>query len=137
MSEEQNKELVMKALDLAFNQRNAEAAGELYSENFVGIGPGFTQKGRAGAVAGLQTFIDAFTETAVQFEHLIAEGDRVVAHFSGTCVHTREFQGNVPTGRPVAVNGVMIARVQDGLIAQLWFTLHWEPITTRSLLWGS
>ena len=99
MSEEQNKELVMKALDLALNQRNAEAAGELYSENFVGVRPGFRQTGRAGAVAGLQTFIDALTETAMQFEHLIAEGDRVVARFSGTCIHTRDFQGNVPTGR--------------------------------------
>ena len=96
MSEEQNKELVMKSLDLAFKQRNAEAAGELYSENFVGIGPGFQQTGRAGAVAGLQTFIDAFTETAMQFEHLIAEGDRVVAHFSGTCVHTGDFQAMSP-----------------------------------------
>ena len=129
MSEEQNTQLVVKMMDLAFNQRDVEAAGELHSETFVGTGPGYKHTGRAGAIAGLRTFTDAFTETEVRFEHLIADGDRVVAHFLGTCLHTGEFQGVAPSGRAVSVHGVIIAKVEGSQIAQLWFTLNWDGLT--------
>ena len=125
MTNEANKQLVLRAMDLAFNQRDPQAAGELYAEDYVGVGPNFEQAGRSGAVAGLRLFVDAFTDTSMTFENVLAEDDRVVVHFTGTGRHTGEFEGKAPTGAQVSVKGVMTARVREDLIVQVWFTLHW------------
>ncbi len=125
LTEDTNKQLVLTAMDLAFNQRDPEAAVELYADNFVGIGPNLAESGREDAVADLRLYLDAFSDSKISIENVIAEGDRVVVHFAGTGLHTGEFEGKPPTGAPVSVHGVIIARVQDNRIAQIWFTLNW------------
>jgi steroid delta-isomerase-like uncharacterized protein len=51
-------------------------------------------------------------------EELIAEGDRVVERWTGRGTHRGEFQGIPPTGKQVAVPGVVFYRIRNGKIAE-------------------
>ena len=92
-----------------------------HSVDFVGVGPGFQDVGREGAIACIRMFTDAFTEMQVKFENPFADGPKVVVQCVGTGVHTGEFQGNAPTGRPISFHCIVIMRVTNGEIDQAWF----------------
>ena len=48
---------------------------------------------------------------------MLADGDRVVERWTGRGTHQGEFQGIAPTGKRVAVPGVVFYRIADGKIA--------------------
>ena len=49
---------------------------------------------------------------------MIAEGDRVVERWTGRGTHRGEFQGISPTGKQVAVPGVVFYRLREGRIIE-------------------
>ncbi len=104
----QNKELVRKFYDLAFNQHQPKKAALAFlAEEYIQHNP-HVATGRKG-------FIDAFSdskekdESKAVFIRFIAEGDLVVLHS-----HKIEKPGD----RGVA--GVDIFRVKDGKITEHW-----------------
>jgi predicted ester cyclase len=50
----------------------------------------------------------------------VAEGDLVVSHFTDRGTHQGPLMGLPPSGRTIAVDGINIARVQNGRITELW-----------------
>lgn len=73
-------------------------------------------------IRGLKTFNTtlrtAFPDWYSTPEELVAEGDRVVERWTGRGTHRGEFQGIPPTGRQVALPGVVFYRIRDVKIVE-------------------
>ena len=65
-------------------------------------------------------FHTAFPDMTVTVNRLIAEGDRVGAHFNITGANTGSFMGIPPTGKKVDVVGAGVFRGVDGKLTDNW-----------------
>jgi steroid delta-isomerase-like uncharacterized protein len=62
----------------------------------------------------------AVPDARYEVDDLIAEGDRVVVRWTLRGTHRGAFGGIAPTGRPIALKGIAIYRVQDGKLMERW-----------------
>lgn len=120
MSTEQNKELARRFYD-AWNRNDRQALWELFSDDAVDHNPGPTQvSGKEGIRQSLNQFLDAFPNSQVTVDYLIAEGDKVTDHGVLTAVHSREFLGIPSTGKPVRIEFTDTYRIANGTIVEIW-----------------
>jgi predicted ester cyclase len=104
---ESNKELVRRLVDLAVNQQNLDALDEVAEGSIaetarIWIGP----------------FRDSFPDFRMEVVDLIAEGDKVVAHFKCSGTHLGTWMGNPPTGRRFeGVDEIYVFHVRNGRLA--------------------
>ena len=70
-----------------------------------------------------------FPDIHVTVEDTVAEGDRVVTRNTWRGTHLGEFNGIPATGNRVEITGIVIWRIENGMIAERWAT-----IDTLSLL---
>lgn len=111
---ERNKALVRDSIKRVWRDRRLEDLGELLAADFVDHGalPG-TPPGPAGFAAGVQQLLATFPDAVNRVDDMIAEADRVVTHWTMTGTHQ-------PTGKPIRLSGVTIARIDGGKIAEHW-----------------
>jgi steroid delta-isomerase-like uncharacterized protein len=113
---EANKALVIRFVDEFWSKGNLAAADELMAPDVVIHQP------EVGGVAGLKAFNTtiraAFPDWYSTAEELIVEDDRVAERWAGRGTHRGEFQGIPPTGKQVAVPGVIFYRIRDGRITE-------------------
>jgi predicted ester cyclase len=101
-----NKALVRRLVDEVVNKRDPAVIDELTESEFADtvrrwIGP----------------FRDAFPDFRMNIVELIADGDRVAAHFHCSGTHLGEWRGVAPTGRRFEdVDEIYLFRVRDGKI---------------------
>jgi C-1 hydroxylase len=124
---EENKAAVRRGIE-AFNGRDFSGLDEFVAADVVdhyhdlrGL-----EQYRQFVSMLLRVFPD-FHETV---EDIIAEGDRVWFRFSATATHLGEFRGRLPgsgmrvrvapTGNKIRGEGVIIYRLEDGKIAEIW-----------------
>jgi len=116
MTTDADKALVIRFVDEFWSKGNLAAAVELMAPDAVIHQPA------VGGVAGLKAFNTAiraaFPDWYSTAEELIAEGDRVAERWTGRGTHRGEFQGIPPTGKQVAVPGVVFYRIRDGRISE-------------------
>ncbi|GAC1392986.1 MAG: hypothetical protein NVS4B11_00700 [Ktedonobacteraceae bacterium] len=62
----------------------------------------------------------AFTDAHFTIEDIIAEGDKIVAHFTAIGTQQGEFMGIPPTGKHVTVTGSSITRLEKGKVVEGW-----------------
>jgi steroid delta-isomerase-like uncharacterized protein len=119
---EQNKALVRRYNDEFWGEGNEGLASELFAENLVDHDPAGQglAPGREGMKQALRSFRSAFPDLETSFEHLIAEGDKVVLRWKARGTHEGELLGIPPTGKQVTLKGVDILRIEDGKIAERW-----------------
>jgi steroid delta-isomerase-like uncharacterized protein len=67
----------------------------------------------------------AFPNTEVVVEDAFAVDDKVAVRWSATMTHTGEGMGE-PTGKPVKITGMTIARIVDGKIVEGWD--NWDKL---------
>ena len=121
MGIEENKAVVMRVVDEMWNRGDESAVDAL-------IAPGMVEHGAFGAGTGgrddarntIRRFRAAFPDLALAAEHLIAEGDHVVLHWTGRGTHEGEFMGMPPGGAEVVARGLDIYRVADGQVVEHW-----------------
>jgi steroid delta-isomerase-like uncharacterized protein len=121
MSIAENKQLVRRWLDEAWNKGRAEAIDEMCAPHAVVHG----LDGKD--VAGLETlralhakFHASFSESRVYINHIVAEADMVAVHWTRTATHTGDALGFGATGRTIAFGGTLFVRVEDGKLAESW-----------------
>ena len=73
-------------------------------------------------IIGVKT---AFPDVHFTVHDVIAEGDKVVRHFTQHGTHTGELTwwNLPPTGKEISVTGIMIDRIEDGKIAERWLNM--------------
>lgn len=104
---EQNKALVRRLVDEGVNQRNPDALDQVANGPFARI-----------ASRWVSPFQSAFPDFRMEIVDLIAEGDKVVAHFKCSGTHEGEWLGVSATGRRFEnVDEIYIFEVKDGKLS--------------------
>lgn len=118
---EAHKAVVTRFVDEFWSGGNLDAADDLMTHDVVIHEPpvGGREELKAFATA-LRT---AFPDWHSTVEEMLVEGDRVVERWTGYGTHRGPFQGIAPTGKRVAVPGVVFYRITNGQIAEFrgWF----------------
>jgi predicted ester cyclase len=110
MSIEENKALVRRAQGVLWNHTgNLDAAAELFAPDRVEDAKQEAANVRRG-----------FPDLESTIEDLIAERDKVVAHWRAHATHQGEYMGIPPTGYRVNFRGISIYRIEGGQIAESW-----------------
>ncbi len=121
---ERNKAVIRRFVEEVQNQKNWDAFDELNSSDFVNLSaPPGVPNDKEGGKMFLGAFINAFPDSYVTIEDMIAEGDRVVTKKTFTGTHTGELSGIPPTGNRVSIQYVDIMRVRDGQIVEHWLSM--------------
>jgi predicted ester cyclase len=103
-TEDENKELIRRLIEEVVNAREPETLDELASGEFADT-----------ARRWIGPFRDAFPDFRMEIVALIAEGDKVAAHFRCSGTHRGEWRGAKPTGRAFEdVDEIYIFEVRDG-----------------------
>ena len=122
MSAEDNKALVRRYVEDAWNKHNPAVVDQIYAADFVDRSPDIP--GIAHTRDGLKQFMGvylrAFPDADITIEDQLVEGDRVVTRWTGRGTQTGEFMEMPPSGKKVAVPGVQIDRFSGGKIVEEW-----------------
>jgi len=101
---EHNKELVRRLVNDVVNRRSLDALGDVAGGTFART-----------ARRWISPFRQSFPDFTMQIVDLIAEGDRVVAHFKCSGRHEGPWLGRPPTGKRFeSVDEIYIFRVENG-----------------------
>ncbi len=115
MSTEENKALVRRFIEEAWNKGNIDAADQFVASDFVDLDPlPGQQQGLEGLKQALAMMRTAFPDIHFTIEEQVAEGDKVVSRFTWRGTHRGEFFGVPPTSKQVAVPGIVIDRIVEG-----------------------
>jgi steroid delta-isomerase-like uncharacterized protein len=121
VSIEANKAVVMRVVEEMWNRGDDAAVEELIAPDMVEHGAfGAGTGGRDDARATVARFRAAFPDLVLEPEDLIAEGDRVVLHWTGRGTHGGEFMGVPPSGAAVTARGLDIYRLAGGRVVEHW-----------------
>jgi C-1 hydroxylase len=117
MSAEENKALIRRFNEEAFNGHSVEARARF-------LGPNFAINGRivdpARSRQNFASLFTAFPDFHRTKEDTVAEGDKVVARYTATGTHQGEYMGVPATGKKVSFSWITIYRIADGKVAEEW-----------------
>lgn len=106
-SVEANKEVVRRFVEEAINARNLDVVDELATGEIA-----------EAARRWIGPFRESFPDFRMEIADLIAEGDKVAAHFKCSGTQEGEWQGRPPTGRRFeGIDEIYIFRVEGGRLA--------------------
>jgi steroid delta-isomerase-like uncharacterized protein len=117
-----NKELIRDWFEEVWNEGNESAIDEMRTPDVLAFGLG--ESDEPARAAEFKVFYHrmraAIPDLHVSVEDVIAEDDKVVARFSLEGTHCGAKLGVEATGKHVHVDGLIMARVLDGKIAETW-----------------
>jgi steroid delta-isomerase-like uncharacterized protein len=118
---EENKALIQRFVEEAFNEGNLEVAGAVYAPDFVSHEPaGPVGRDPEYVKQFVGTYRGAFPDGRTTVEDVIAEGDRVAYRWSFRGTHQGELMGIPPTGEEVTITGITVDRISGGKIEEEW-----------------
>ena len=121
MSTEENKAHVCLYLEEAWNKGNVGIIDELMASDYARYMSGPAQPlNREGQKQRITAFRKAFPDLHLTIDDLIAEGDKVMFRITVRGTHQGAFMGISPTGKPVTVTAIDIARFVNGKIVEHW-----------------
>jgi predicted ester cyclase len=145
VSVEQNKALVRRFWNEAWNKGNLAVIDELVAPDYIRYGPGVLDGERRGLDAlkrVIQTWRSALPDLEVGLDSLMADGDEVVCRIRWAGHHRAELLGMAPTGKEVRMWEIQSCRVAGGKIVEFWAAFDrmsimsqlgkeakWEPVT--------
>lgn len=89
-----------------------------FDENITGITTPENVVGIDAFKAYYQNFITGFSDRKFKVKNIFGQGVQLVKHWQFTGIHTGDFFGIPATGNKVDVEGVTIAKLKNGKIAQ-------------------
>jgi steroid delta-isomerase-like uncharacterized protein len=120
----ENKAVIKRFVEEVQNNRNWEVYDELNDPEFVNLSaPPGVPADRDGGKVFLSGFMNAFPDSRVTIDEMIAEGELVATKKTFTGTHTAAM-GELPaTGKPVTLQYVDFMRVRDGRITEHWLCM--------------
>lgn len=119
MSEE-NKALVRRVIEEAWNKGNLAVIDELLSPDYAVEVASPGSPGREGYRQAVTMFRAAFPDLRFSIADMVAEGDKVVVRATIRGTHKGEYLGIGPTGKQVTLTAISIRRLQGGKIVEEW-----------------
>ena len=121
MSPEENKAVARRFYEEVFNQGDLDLIPELTWSDFIDHNPGPGQApGSEGIRQSTAEFRTAFPDVHLTVDDQIAEGDKVVTRLTVQGTHLGEYQGILPTGKPIIVGLIDIVRMRGGKCVERW-----------------
>ena len=103
----------------AWDVRDAGKLAATHSEHGIVVSPMFTTvRGRTDIRGAYQSLFRIFPDWTYTPEQLLVDGDRVAQSFAATATHMGEFMGLEGSGRRCVIHGVLLFRLEGGLIAE-------------------
>ncbi len=128
MSATENKAIVRRFIEEAFNKNNTAVIDEVCASDYThhdSLAPS-ARSGPAALKEVLSVYHTAFPDMRLTIDEQVAEGDKVVTRWSGRGTHRGELMGLAPTGRPATVTGIQIDRITGGKFTEGW--VNWDPL---------
>lgn len=120
MSQQDNIAALTKAAE-AINAGDFEALRQGYTPDVKEHDPAPGQKqGAEGYVDYFRSVRAAFPDFKMSAERVVADGDQVALAYTMTGTHKGTFQGIPATGRKIHARGLLIARFENGKLAERW-----------------
>ncbi len=120
MSAETNVAVIQQVMNL-INDRNLDAAFQLYAADYVYHGPGGQElRGRDGIRGLWELFLSAFPDLNASVDESISEGDRVALRWRVTGTHTGEFLGIPASNRSMTLPITEVFRLENGILVEAW-----------------
>jgi len=118
---EQNKALVQRLTEEVWNQGKLELIPEIY--HALSVAPDVPQlpTGPTGTEFAVRTFRAAFPDFHMTAEHLLAEGDFVVARFRQQGTHQGDLFGIPATGKKVDFEEIALLQFAEGKVIATWY----------------
>ena len=123
MTVEANKALVATYFETIWNQGRYEEEPRFVDQDVIVHAPPMPgiPDGIDGPLRIVKTFRAALPDLHLVNDHLIAEGDRVVQHWTARGTHTGEpLFGAPPSGETLAMTGINEFRLENGRIVERW-----------------
>lgn len=108
------------SVNQAWNSHDIEQVLGFYSSEYVGedVGQAFLLRGREGIRAMLENYWKAFPDLEFTMIDAVAQDSRVAIVWMAEGTHQGTIMNIPPTGHRVAVRGVSIVDVEDGLVVR-------------------
>jgi serine phosphatase RsbU (regulator of sigma subunit) len=119
---EENKAIFRRYAEEVGNQLNLEIVDEIFERYIAHQPDGSTlERGPEDVKRFHGEFHSAFPDFRISIEDQIAEGDKVVSHYTIRGTHQGEFRGMAPTGKEVELKGITIFRFsEEGKVVETW-----------------
>ena len=118
------KVLVRRFFEEVWNQGNLAAIDELFAPSYIRYDPAAPEaKGLAGFKQLVVRLRTAFPDLHFTLEEIIAEDDKVMTRALLRGTHRGEYWGIAPTGKPVAVMGMVVLRIAQGKFQEGWLMM--------------
>lgn len=116
------EEIVRRMNDEVWGEANLELVDEYVSADYVEHNTASPEplRGPDGYKDNVRMLHDAFSDVEVTTEHLFAEGEKVVNHYTITGTHDGPFMGLEPTGIEVRISGISIGQIDAGKVVAGW-----------------
>jgi len=120
----QNLSPVRRIFVEAFNQGKLSVVDQVLFPNLSSHHAfGGAHNGPEGLKCLIAMFRNGFPDLVCTVEGEIREADNVAALWTMGGTHQGLFMGNPPTGKPMKMQGMIFARLADGLIAEYWMLI--------------
>ncbi len=121
MQTEENKALVLRLAEQAWNKGDITVIDELLSPDYVLhiAAPGAKQD-REGYKEAVSMYHKALPDFRFTIEDMVACGDKVIIRCKLIGTQKGEFMGRAPTGKKVTLTVISIRRIEDGKIVEEW-----------------
>jgi predicted ester cyclase len=124
MSVEENKAAQRRVWEEVFNKGNLEIIPEYFAPDYSFHSPlGLEAEGPEGFKQIVAMMRSALPDLHVAVDDLFGEGDRVVTRFTIIGTFKGEMMGIAPTGKKLAVSGIVITRWAGGKEVEAWESL--------------
>jgi steroid delta-isomerase-like uncharacterized protein len=113
-----NQAIVVRWTDEVLNRGNLDLVDELFAEDFTWEMP-FNPEALHGPAAMKETvsaFRAAFTDFAVEVDHVLGEGDEVALTYRASGTNDGEMMGQPPTGESAEWRVMHVFTLRDGKI---------------------
>lgn len=120
MSEE-NKALVRRIVDEAWNEGKLEVIDEAFASDYQEHTPRPGRElGIEGYKGGITVMRAAFPDLFLDVHEVIAEHDRIALRYTLRGTHDGELMGIPPSGKRVSSDGMVFARFDNGKVVERW-----------------
>ena len=120
------REAAQNWFEVVWNQARREAIAEMLAPDVVLHDGSVDSTG----IQPFQLFFDrmhaTFSQTHIDVEDTLVEGDRVCVRWRVKATHTGDGLGIPPTGKEIQVTGISVIRVADGLFVEAW--QNWDML---------
>jgi steroid delta-isomerase-like uncharacterized protein len=103
-----------------WTEGNTDVLDEYYTDDFVYHGADGTSVDGDGYRAHVMEFREAFPDCRVEVHETALDGDLTVVRFTYSGTWEGEFRGMEPNSSTFAVDGISMARIENGRFAEIW-----------------